>query len=88
MTIIEDNQGCIQLIKSDQCGGRTKHIDVSYLHVRDLQEKKIINIQYCPSDEMLADLITKPLPKECFFKFIYRLGICNSNHPKREEVME
>jgi len=75
-TIIhEDNQGCIRLIESDRCGGRTKHIDVCYHQIRDLQERKVIKIQYCPTEEMLADLFTKPLTKERFLKLTEHLGI-------------
>jgi len=74
-TIIhEDNQGCICLIESDRCRGRTKH-DVCYHQIRDLQERKVIKVQYCPTEEMLADLLTKPLAKECFLKLTEYLRI-------------
>lgn len=73
--INEDNQGCICLIESDRNGARTKHIDVSYHHIRDLREKRIIEMRYCSSDDMLADLLTKPLAKERFLKLISLIGI-------------
>lgn len=34
------------------------YIDVYYHQIRDLRKKKLIKVQYCPSDEMLADLLT------------------------------
>lgn len=74
--INEDNQGCIRLIESDQCGRRSKHIDVCYHQIRDLRERNVINIRYCPTSEMLADLMTKPLAKERFLELTRHLGIC------------
>lgn len=64
----EDNQGCIRLIESSHSKTRTKHIDVCHHQLRDLRKKKIIEMQYCPLNDMLADILTKPLPKEPFLK--------------------
>ena len=59
--VYEDNQSCIKLSKTFS-SSRTKHIDTKYHYVRDLQEKKIIELEYCKSCNMLADIMTKPLP--------------------------
>ena len=56
-----DNQSALAIA----CGAnspRTKHIDVSYHFVREcILEKKII-LKYIPTNMMLADVLTKPLP--------------------------
>lgn len=58
-TIHEDNQGCIAISKHRH---RTTgpNIDVRYHHIRDHLELKRIVIRYCPSDQQLADVLTKP----------------------------
>ncbi|KAG7188376.1 hypothetical protein KM043_008030 [Ampulex compressa] len=66
--MFEDNQGCIT------SGARNKHIDVCYHHIRDLLDNKIIDVRYCPSDQLLADVLTKPLAREQFEFFVERLG--------------
>lgn len=63
-TLYEDNQGCIGMIGSDKPSPRTKHIDIKYHMLRDLREQGIIDVKYCPTEAMWADMITKPLPKE------------------------
>lgn len=57
----EDNQSAIKLVKNGKSRNRTKYIDVKYHFVTDLVKRKIIEIQYCPTDEMIADMMTKPL---------------------------
>ena len=60
----EDNKACISIATNP--GGhhsKVKHIDVRYHFVRDLIEDEVIRVQHCPSDRMLADGLTKPLPK-------------------------
>lgn len=59
--IYEDNQGCIDLVRYNKFSFKTKHIDKKYKMIRDFVKKKIIECEYCPSDEMVADVLTKPL---------------------------
>lgn len=60
--LMEDNQSCIVIMRDHHFSYKTKHIDTRYKMVRDLFKKEIINIEYCPTEEMVADLLTKPLP--------------------------
>ena len=62
-TIHEDNQGAIALSKNPTSHSRTKHIDIKYHYVRDLITRNEINVIYCPSNNMIADLFTKGLPR-------------------------
>ena len=60
MIIYEDNQSTI-LAKIQQIHGRTKHIDIKYHFVRDLVEAGRIKVEYCASENMIADILTKGL---------------------------
>lgn len=60
-TIFEDNQSCLKLISSNKFSNRTKHIETKYHFVKDCVNKNMFDFQYCPTDEMIADLLTKPL---------------------------
>jgi len=59
----EDNQGTIRVVKKGQFNRRSKHIDVRYHYVHEKFSEGFFKIQYCPSSEQLADMLTKPLPK-------------------------
>ena len=52
---------------------RTKHIALKYHHFRSHVKSGRVVIQYRPTDEQLADLLTKPLPEEAFYTLRYML---------------
>ena len=57
-----DNQAAIAISKDHQFHGRTKHIDVRYHFIRYIIEDGKIILVYCPTEEMIADSLTKALP--------------------------
>lgn len=42
---------------------RTKHIDIRFHFIRDALKNHLIQLEYLPSEEMLADILTKGLTK-------------------------
>jgi len=42
---------------------RSKHIDIKYHHVRDIYKDKIVSISYVPTEDMIADVLTKNLSR-------------------------
>lgn len=61
--IYEDNQSCIKLLSIKKFNHRTKHIDTKFHFVKDLKNDGILDFEYCSTQEMLADMFTKPLCK-------------------------
>jgi hypothetical protein len=75
VTIKGDNQGSLALVRNPHLHQRSKHIDIQYHHVRDLEEKGRINVSYIPTVDMVADGMTKPLQRIAFNRFRDLLGI-------------
>lgn len=69
-----DNKSAIRLIKNPEFHKRTKHIDVRYHFIREKYESGMFDLKYVSSDEQLADVFTKPLPKGRFE--LYRRLLC------------
>ena len=61
VTIYEDNQSAICIAKNPQSHHKTKHVDIKYHYVRDKVQDVTIKIQYCPTNDMIADILTKGL---------------------------
>ena len=75
LTVYEDNQGAIALAKNPEFHKRTKHIDIRYHFVREKVEDGQMQLEYCSTQEMLADLMTKPIAAAQFDTLRTKLGI-------------
>ena len=73
--LFEDNQSTTYLTKDQQVHGRTKHIEIKYHFIRDLVEAGRIKLCYCPSEDMITDILTKALPILQFEKLRRLAGV-------------
>ena len=73
--IFGDNQAANLLVKDAHISERSKHIDVAYHHVRDLYNRNLIQLDYMPTEDMVADGLTKPLLGDKFKGFVKQLGL-------------
>jgi hypothetical protein len=76
--IFADNQGAIKLSKNPLYHNRTKHIDVKYHFIRESTQKGLIQLVYIPTGEMVADILTKSLPRDRHQKHMRSMGITDS----------
>ena len=78
--VAEDNQGAMCLAKNPKDHTRTKHIDIKYHYTRQIIEAKT-QLKYVPTGKMVADTLTKGLPKTKFMEFASAMGIrpCRSS---------
>ena len=74
-TIMFDNQSCIALTKNPTHHARTKHIDVQHHFVREKVESGEITLDYCPTEDMLADVLTKALAKDRHVRLAKMFGL-------------
>ena len=81
VTVYEDNQSAICMTKNPQFHGRSKHVDIKYHFVRDEVKKGTINIQYCRSENMIADMLTKSLFADRFEKLRDMAGVKELKQP-------
>ena len=73
--IMEDNQGAISTAFNPVFLHKTKHIHIRYHYVRESIADNIVDVVYCPSAEMTADALTKPLTKEQFEYLLDKMGL-------------
>ena len=60
----EDNQSTIAMTRNPQFHGRAKHIDLKVHFIRERVESKELKLVYCPTDQMVADILTKGIPRQ------------------------
>lgn len=71
--IYNDNQSAQKLCRNSVFHARTKHIDIRHHFIRENVTNGIIDVEYLCTNDMIADLLTKPLSKEKHDKFLYQL---------------
>jgi hypothetical protein len=54
-----DNKGVIKLAKDLVFHECTKHVDIHCHFIRHLVEDGSIELQYCPTEDQTADILTK-----------------------------
>ena len=57
--IFEDNTGCIQWSKNPVDHQKSKHVDLKYHFVRAKVKEGEAKLVFCPTEEMMADILTK-----------------------------
>ena len=70
-----DNQGSIAIARNPIAHSRTKHIDIRYHYIREALQDHVIDLCFCPSSEMIADVLTKALSKKPFECLRLSMGI-------------
>ncbi|KNZ61437.1 hypothetical protein VP01_13g8 [Puccinia sorghi] len=55
-----DNQGLVEKIKNFGSNSKTKHLDIKMKWLRELKNSNQINVKLIPSENMVADALTKP----------------------------
>jgi len=73
--ILEDNQSAIAIANNPESHDKTKHIDIRHHFVRDSVETGKVELQYCPTDKMIADILTKALGQDRFEMLRGKLGV-------------
>ena len=67
--VYEDNQGTIALARNPVNRQRCKHIDIKYHFIRSTVNEGYVMLVYCPTEDMVADIMTKPVTKFKLVKF-------------------
>ena len=73
--IFEDNQSAICIAKNPQFHGRSKHIAIKYHFIRDQVDNNNVELRYCRTNDMIADMLTKGLNGEQFVKLRRMAGV-------------
>ena len=66
--IYEDNTSTINMVKNGRSNSeRTRHIAIRFYFIADRVNAKEIRVEYKRSEDMIADILTKPLQGKQFY---------------------
>jgi len=74
--LLEDNKSAIHMANNGKSiSNRTRHIRIKYFFVKQFLDTGEFQLEHCPTREMIADILTKPLQGELFLELRnYLLG--------------
>ena len=78
-TLFLDNQAALNISRNPEHHGRMKHLDLRTFWLRNAVEEGHIITFHLPTDEMPADLLTKPLSRDKLVKFRILMGLSISD---------
>ena len=69
VTIYQDNQSCMALVERGRSGAeRTRHIQIRYFWVKERVDTGEVRVEYLRSEDMYANVLTKPLQGSQFLR--------------------
>ena len=74
--IFANNQGAIKLLENPRFYNWSKHIDIKYHFIREACQQGLIKLVYIPTADIVADILTKSLPREKHEKHMRGMGMC------------
>ncbi|GJY04519.1 retrovirus-related pol polyprotein from transposon TNT 1-94 [Tanacetum coccineum] len=83
-----DNKSVIALCCNNVQHSRAKHIDIRYHFIKEQVENEIVELYFIRTEYQLADIFTKPLPRERFNFLIEKLGMRSMSPKKLKSLAE
>ena len=74
-----DNTSSINISKNHVMHSNTKHIPIKYHFLREKVSQKVVKLEYIDTKEKIAEILTKPSPRESFSYLRQKLGV-NPHH--------
>jgi hypothetical protein len=72
--VYQDNMSTIMLAEKGRAlSARTRHVKIRYFFIKERIDEGELKIEYLPTEQMVADVLTKPLQGEHFRRLRDRL---------------
>eukprot|EP00253_Pinus_taeda_P025691 PITA_25691 len=81
----QGDRSCIKLTENPVFHDRAKHIGIRYHFIRDYVQKGAVKLEYISTDEQVADILTKALPRGKHVYFRDKMGVMRNTFLGKRE---
>ncbi|KAM5588526.1 hypothetical protein ABKV19_006802 [Rosa sericea] len=81
MQLYCDNKAAIDISQNPIQHDRTKHVEVDRHFIKEKLDAKIISFPFVPTEEKLADVLTKGVSRKAFYDSLSKLGMVDVYAP-------
>ena len=74
--LLIDNQSAIAIAKNPKFHNHTKHINIHYHFLQQVIDNNMVELEYVPTRDQVANVLTKGLPPALHNRFWDAMGIC------------
>jgi hypothetical protein len=82
---IFNNQSYIKLSENPLFHDRSKHIEIKYHFIRDWVQRGAVQFEYIPTDEQIANILTKSLARGNHVYFKDKMGVVKNTFLDKRE---
>jgi hypothetical protein len=80
-----DNQSYIKLSENPVFHDQSKHIEIRYHFIHDWVQRGVVQLQYISTDALVADILTKAMPRGKHVFFRDKLGLVRNTFLGKRE---
>jgi hypothetical protein len=84
--MLEDNTAAIEIAGDPKHHAQVKHLGIRLGFLREVIKQKEANLKWCPTADMLADVLTKALPHAQFWSMMDRIGMRRLSQLSKTDV--
>ena len=75
MQLFCDNKAAIEISQNPVQHDQTKHVEVDRHFIKEKLDAKLIIFPFVPTEEQLADILTKAVSSKLFYDSLDKLGL-------------
>ncbi|PRQ17544.1 putative RNA-directed DNA polymerase [Rosa chinensis] len=81
MQLYCDNRAAIDISQNPVQHDRTKHVEVDRHFIKEKLDAKLVSFPFVPTEEQLADILTKGISRNAFYDSLSKLGMVDVYAP-------